>query len=98
MAGVDWAVVDRVGPWVLVGLVVAGLAWLGLRTAAGRDLASAAGVRMVKVLLVWLEVRLAAELDKVSGGTRRAYVGARLSVRDGRLARVRALRRLAGDL
>jgi hypothetical protein len=93
LAGVDWSVVG-VGALVACAVVtVVGLVVMGMRTSDGRELAIAAGVRLVKLLLGWIEVWLAVRL-----GQQVRELGAGMIVGDGRLARVREARRLVGEL
>ena len=95
LAGVDWWVVG-VGALVsCVVVTVAALVVVGLRTGDGRELAVAAGVRLVKLLLGWVEVWVAGQLAR---GSTSSSLRAAPIVRDGRLARVREARRLVGEL
>ena len=89
---VEW----RCGPGNVIGwrwagvvaLAIGVLVAMGLRTGEGQELAIAAGVRLVKILLAWLEVWLKMQLDGqlssvenvVGSGRAAVYVG------DGRLA------------
>jgi hypothetical protein len=96
-----WA---AVGIWVLVGgvgLVVRALVIVGLRTGEGRELAVEAGVRLVKILLGWLEVWVTAQLGRCgrSESPWRGVAGSQVvHVSDGRLSRLHEARRLVGEL
>ena len=65
LGGVDWS---AVAGWALLGLgvvAVVALVVVGLRTAQGRELVTAAGVRVVKVLLGFMERWMGGQLEAV---------------------------------
>ena len=93
LAGVDWSVVG-VGALVsCVVVTVVALVVVGLRTWEGQQVVVQAGVRVVKLLLGWIEVWLAGQVVQQV-----RVLGAGMMVGDGRLARVREARRLVGEL